>query len=266
LLEALSRGPVLLDAAMGTRLAAQGLDLDQDDPALWNISHPEAVRAVHERDIAAGSDALVTNTFGANRSWLTRFGAEADVVTLNHAAVELARAAAGPNRILLGSIGPYATATAAVFTEQADSLIEFGIGALVLETHSVRRLDRCVFRACCAAAGIPVVISCFDWPTGSRDLGRAAVELLASGAWGLGFNCHSDLAAVVSWAKRIRRVTDAPLYLKPSAVLPPRTPYGHTDLTPLMGSLRGMSRLMVGGCCGTSEDHIAALRAALDAR
>jgi methionine synthase I (cobalamin-dependent) len=249
---------------MGTRLAERGLDLDRDDPALWNLTHPQAVAAVHECDVAAGSDALLTNTFGANRTWLKRFGRIADVATLNHAAAGLARAAAGPDRILLGSIGPFATTTAAVFSEQADCLVESGVEALVLETLSLRQLDGSVLRACCAAAGIPVVISCFDWPAETCDIERAAGELLAWGTWGLGFNCHADLALVASWARRVRRVTDAPLYLKPSAAIPPGTPPSRTDFTALMGSLRGMGRLMIGGCCGTSADHIAALRAALD--
>src|SRR5205823_4960483 len=72
---ALGRGLVLLDAALGTRLIALGLRLEDDDPCLWNLSHPEAVAAIHGRDLAAGSQALLTNTFGANRSWLGRDGA-----------------------------------------------------------------------------------------------------------------------------------------------------------------------------------------------
>src|SRR5579859_5094964 len=93
-----SQRPLVLDAAMGTRLVAAGLDLNADDPALWNRTHPELVRAVHRRDIAAGADAILTNTFGANRCWLDRFGAAQIAAELNRAAVALAQAEAGPDR------------------------------------------------------------------------------------------------------------------------------------------------------------------------
>src|SRR3954453_4253877 len=80
---AMARGPLVLDAAMGTRLIARGLDLLGDDPALWNLSHPGVVRELHARDVAAGSDAVVTNTFGANRIWLARYGRAKDVAEIN---------------------------------------------------------------------------------------------------------------------------------------------------------------------------------------
>src|SRR4051794_5009734 len=100
----MARGLLVLDAAMGTRLIARGLDLSCDDPALWNLSHPEVARGLHALDVAAGSDAVVTNTFGANRSWLARYGRAGDVAAMNRRAVELARQAAGPNRFVVGSI------------------------------------------------------------------------------------------------------------------------------------------------------------------
>ena len=74
LADAVARGPVVLDAALGTRLLALGLDLATDDPALWNLSHPESVADLHRRDVGAGADALLTNTFGANRPRLARLG------------------------------------------------------------------------------------------------------------------------------------------------------------------------------------------------
>ena len=91
-LAALARGPLILDAAMGTRLVARGLDLAHDDPAIWNLSHPEAVAEIHARDVAAGSDAVLTNTFGANRPWLARSGRDDRVEAINRRAVALARA------------------------------------------------------------------------------------------------------------------------------------------------------------------------------
>ncbi len=100
--------PLLLDAGMGTRLMAGGLDCGRDDPSLWCLDHPHAVAKIHHADVAAGSDALFSNTFGANRFWLDRFGRADDVATLNRRAVELAREAAGADRFVIGSIGPSA--------------------------------------------------------------------------------------------------------------------------------------------------------------
>src|SRR5829696_8699488 len=97
---ALARGPLLLDAAMGTRLMARGLDLAHDDPCLWNLDRPDEVLDIHRRDLRAGSDAVLTNTFGANRLSLRRLGRSDQVAAINHRAVELARQAAGPDRLV----------------------------------------------------------------------------------------------------------------------------------------------------------------------
>src|SRR5436309_3398152 len=94
LLAAVQQGPLILDAAMGTRLCARGLDLRSDDPSLWNLTHPTEVLALHRRDVSAGSQVLFTNTFGANRSWLANYGRSDAVEALNRRAVELARQAA----------------------------------------------------------------------------------------------------------------------------------------------------------------------------
>src|SRR3954470_1098837 len=99
---ALARGPLLLDAALGTRLIARGLDPARDDPALWNLDRPDDVLDLHRRDVAAGADALLTNTFGATRLTLARLGRSDAVVEINRRAVALARQAAGPDRFVLG--------------------------------------------------------------------------------------------------------------------------------------------------------------------
>ena len=91
---------------MGTRLVSAGLDLQSDDPALWCLSHPDQVAAIHHRDVTAGADAVLTNTFGANRCLAGRFGQAGLVESINRRAVQLARSAAGPDRFVLGSMGP----------------------------------------------------------------------------------------------------------------------------------------------------------------
>ena len=94
LLQAIATRPIVMDGAMGTRLIERGLDLRHDDPALWNRTHPEIVSAIHARDVAAGAEAIVTNTFGANRTWLDRFNrpvGPTPVAASTAAAVAIAR-------------------------------------------------------------------------------------------------------------------------------------------------------------------------------
>ena len=108
ILEAIATRVLVMDSAMGTRLIARGLDLRSDDPALWNLSRPEDVLDCHARDVSAGADVLLANTFGANRPNLDRLGRSSDLLAINRRAVALAREAAGPGRFVLGSIGPAA--------------------------------------------------------------------------------------------------------------------------------------------------------------
>ena len=143
----MARGLLVLDAAMGTRLIARGLDLSGDDPSLWNLSHPEVVRELHARDVAAGSDAVVTNTFGANRHWLARYGRAGEVAAINRRAVELAREAAGPGRFVLGSIGPTASEVPGAAREQAEALAGSGVDALLFETHTLEQAERALERS-----------------------------------------------------------------------------------------------------------------------
>ncbi len=89
LVAAWNRGPLVLDAAMGTRLCARGLDLRSDDPCLWNLTHPAEVLDLHERDVSAGSQVVFTNTFGANRFWLANYDRADAVATINRRAVAL---------------------------------------------------------------------------------------------------------------------------------------------------------------------------------
>ena len=101
IVEEINRSPLVLDAGMGTRLLEAGLDLQIDDPTLWCLSHPEKVVAIHRRDVASGAQAILTNTFGANRAWLARFGQVGNLGPINRRAVHLARTAAGSNRFVL---------------------------------------------------------------------------------------------------------------------------------------------------------------------
>jgi 5-methyltetrahydrofolate--homocysteine methyltransferase len=248
---ALDRGPLLLDAGMGTRLIGLGLDLSIDDPCLWNLDRPESVLGVHRLDVAAGADALTTNTFGANARWLARFGREGEAAAINRAAVALAREAAGPDRFVLGDIGPTAGASE---VDQARALASAGADALILETNSVRepigpRLDR-LHRA----VGLPMIVT-FAVGLDDRPLPPLVVEDQGAMPAAVGWNCipAGEAEALVD---RASERCPLPLAVQPNGPLPEGWP----------ATLPGLIRrgvLLVGGCCGTTDADLAAMRTAI---
>lgn len=257
---ALARGPLLLDAAMGTRLIARGLDLARDDPALWNRTHPEAVAALHRRDIAAGSDAVLTNTFGANRAWLDRCGCTDRVAALNRRAVALARAAAGPGRFVVGCLGPSAAADPVAYREQADALADAGADALILETHRADQA-RIGLETLHRRTDLPVLVSLGPGPETEKDALRRLVDL---GAAALGSNCLFGMGPMLEVADRLACALDIPLIVKPSAVLPDGRSAPPESFGAAVPDLLARGVRLFGGCCGATEAHVAALRAALD--
>jgi methionine synthase I (cobalamin-dependent) len=252
----------VLDAAMGTRLLARGLVLPYDDPALWNLTHPEFVLEVHARDVAAGAEALITNTFGANRTWLARFGYGDKVLRINRCAVGLAREAAGPTRTVLGAIGPTALRRPGDLREQAETLLDAGVDVVLVETSPARPATVAAVREGASDLRGPLIVSCFDWPAGP-EADSLASEILDLGAIGLGYNCCSDLALMAAWAVRMRERSAAWLLLKPSAGDTRSDSITPDALAGLLLALAGLDRVMVGGCCGTTETHIASLAAAV---
>ena len=241
---------------MGARLIARGLKVEADDPALWNLSHPEVVRDVHARDVAAGSDCVLTNSFGANGSWLDRFGRAGEMAAINRSAVALAREAAGPDRFVLGSIGPTATGA---YRSQAEALAGAGVDGLILETHrpeqALAGLDELR-----QALDVPIVVSLF---TCDGPVAEVARRLVDAGADVLGVNCVRPEAAL----GRIVALSEAvsvPLLCKPAAAHPDWPPVAPADLAADLPRWLDRGVRLVGGCCGATEAHVAALRSALD--
>jgi 5-methyltetrahydrofolate--homocysteine methyltransferase len=255
---ALTRGPIVLDAAMGTRLIALGLDLRSDDPALWNLTDPEAVAENHRRDVEAGADALLTNTFGANRAWLARSGRSGETAAINRAAVVLARTAAGADRLVIGSIGPTGADTAGAVREQAETLAEAGVDALLFETHTADQAEAALGQVSGAIA-LPLLVSLVAWP---ESPGETARRLEGLGASAIGGNCQLGMGPALRMAVALRGVCALPLIVKPSAGRPedpPATPASFAESVP---ALVRLGAVLVGGCCGTTEAHVAAIRSA----
>ncbi len=245
---------MLLDAAMGTRLIASGLDLDDDDPCLWNLARPEPVAAIHRADVAAGAEAVFTNTFGANRSWLARFDPKASVTAINRQAVTLARLEAGPDRFVVGSIGPTAMVDPMTILEQAEALLDAGADALALETY---RFEQAI-TALDHLKGIdhPILVGLFTWPD---SIAATAHRLIDQGASVVGANCFADLDFAFRLIDELRASDDRPFWLKPSTG-PPDATLNPEDFARLAARLASAGAGLLGGCCGTSDVHLGAIR------
>ena len=260
LLEAIESGPLVLDAGMGTRLIALGLDPRSDDPALWNLVRPADILAIHHRDVAAGAGAVFTNTFGANRFWLNRFGRGDAVESINRLAVGLAREAAGSGRYVIGDIGPTAARGEGLAVEQAAVLVDAGVDALILETYSFPDVER-VLREISGslAAPIPVLVSLWQWPD---PPGPDARRLRDAGARVIGMNCQAGIDAAVQFAERLDRQTGCALLVKPSAGPANRLDDDPASFAAAVPQLLDRNVRLLGGCCGTTDAHVAALATA----
>jgi methionine synthase I (cobalamin-dependent) len=253
--EALKSG-ILLDAAMGTRLIAQGLDLATDDPVLWNLSHPDAVDHVHASDVAAGSQAVLTNTFGANRVWLARYGLENKVGWLNRVASAVARCGGGEGTFRIGSIGPTAAEAPGAVLEQAEALEEAGVDALIFETYSAEPAEWAL-REVAGRVNLPLLVSLFEWPEPLAEPVRRFADL---GAEAIGANCQDGMEPAVALARRLREFTDLPLIVKPAAGRSDVASARHSTFFRTATVLRELGPLLVGGCCGTTWTHLVALK------
>ncbi len=289
LLSRLATAPLLADGAMGTMLHTRGVGFERCFDEL-NLSRPGVVAEIHRAYIEAGAELIVANTFGANRYKLAPHGLGERVAEVNQAAVALARrvvAASYRDVFVAGSVGPLGVRLApfgrvkpeqayAAFHEQMTALVAGGVDLLLIETMSDLHEVAQAVRAAQAIGGVPVAASM----TFTRDdrtlLGDSAVrvadELAKLGTDLIGINCSGGPAQVLRLLHIFRqRAPEATLLVKPNAGWPehvearimyPATPeyLGEYALAFVEAGAR-----LVGGCCGTTPGHIAAMRAALDA-
>lgn len=272
---------ILLDGAMGTQLAARGLEMSCAN----NISHPDEVLAIHRDYIRCGCDILITNTLTMNRIYIESHHMDVDIEAVNRAGAELAREAAQGGQFVLGDMSstgqmlePYGNCTEKdayeAFREQAEILAGSGVDGFILETYIDLREALCAVRACRdAAASLPLLatISFTTTAGGGRTImgntaEEAAGQLAGGGACALGVNCGElSPAEIAKVVKTMHRHTALPLIAQPNAGKP-RLENGQTvfDMEPaafargILECIEAGARL-VGGCCGTSPEHIATL-------
>jgi 5-methyltetrahydrofolate--homocysteine methyltransferase len=272
-LEALHSGRILLmDGAMGTELQRAGMAAGTC-PELWNLLHPDRVLAIHQAYVEAGADCVLTNTFQANETALARYGLAGRLDSIIHAALALARTAAGAKRFVIGDIGPVENPS----PDSARGLIQaFATAdAILLETWSDVPSAELFLDAACKQ---PVLISfTFEHANQRGDIRTfkgfspeaCARAAQGHGASAVGVNCGKDLAMedLAAILHRYRTVTDLPLFARPNAGTPARSgngwvyPYQPNDMAALLPRLLVAGAVMIGGCCGTTPQTIAAFRA-----
>ncbi len=286
-LQAVKERVLVLDGAMGTMLQERGLQAGQS-PEEMNLTAPEVVAGVHAAYLEAGADIIVTNTFGGSSAKLDHYGLGDRVALINETAVRLAREVAGERAYVAGSIGPtgrflepvgdltFDEATA-IFGEQARALIDAGCDLITLETFlDIKEIRAAVIAIREISAEIPVIAMLTFEEKGRSVLGSppeaAAITLEAVGASMIGSNCGLGVDGIYEILLAMRRVTTLPLICQANAGLPilkdgvtlfPGTP---KEMTAYHDRLIELGVRVIGGCCGTTPGHIAAMKDALAER
>jgi 5-methyltetrahydrofolate--homocysteine methyltransferase len=293
LLDILKIRPLLGDGAMGTQLMLAGLEQGGCGEA-WNLTHPDRVLAIQRRYAEAGSDCIITNTFGGSRIMLNRHGHAGDVTAVNRAAVEIAREAfAGRPGYVLGDVGPFGgllepygdfteQQVRDAFDEQAKALVDAGADAIIIETMtSLEELGLAIEAA--QKAGAPCIIGSMAYDVtldGSTfrtmmgiDPERAAAFMDEKGAHVVALNCGTgmEMERARDAVLRYRAVTGLPVMVQPNAGVPKlvnmKVVYDETPdhmgggVVPLVEA----GANIIGACCGSTPDHIREFRRLLDA-
>jgi len=288
-LDRLATGKTLLiDGAMGTMLHARGVGFDRCFDEL-NLTNPAAVAEIHREYIEAGAQLIITNTFGANRFKLGKHGLQDDVVEINQKGVELAKriiSSSFRDVLIAGDVGPLGVRIApfgrvqpeqarAAFAEQIRALTEAGADLIVIETFSDLYEIREAIQAAKETCQLPIVASV----TFTRDdrtlLGddpmKVARTLRDAGVDVIGVNCSGGPAQLLRILKQMRQaVPNGKFWVKPNAGWPEQVggrimyPADDDYFGDYALSFREAGACVVGGCCGTTPQHIAAMRKALD--
>ena len=271
----------VMDGAMGTELYACGVFVNVSYDGL-NLETPDVVENVHRNYVNAGAEVIETNTFGANPVKLSSYGLADRTEEINRAAVELARRAAQSRALVVGAIGPLGIRIEPLgptsreeaqefYHRQVDGLVEGGVDGFVLETFSdLNELEQ-AFKAVRSRSPLPVMCQvtvgedcCTSYGTSPEDV---ATEVASWGTDVIGINCSVGPAVMLDAVERMAEVTDLPLSAQPNAGLPravgDRKIYLATPeyMAQYARRMIEAGARFVGGCCGTSPEHIRSIRA-----
>jgi 5-methyltetrahydrofolate--homocysteine methyltransferase len=289
LLDRITDGEVLVaDGAMGTMLIARGLPAGAC-PEEWNLTRPEVLEEIASLYLKAGAEIITANTFGASPMKLEPYGLADRTEEINGAGVAAARRAVGDRAYVLGDVGPsgrllepYGDADPdevyESFKRQARALVSAGVDVIFVETMMDLNEATLAVKAIKAVSpDVPVAATMtFDeTPGGFYTIMGVSVEdaaggLAAAGADVVGSNCGNGIENMVKIAREFRACTDLPLIIQSNAGLP-ATVVGELVYpeTPEFMAARVKDFLdggvsIIGGCCGTTPEHIRAIRAAVD--
>ncbi len=278
---------LVLDGAWGTHFQSLGLR-PGNPPELWNSDNRQAVRELARAYVAAGSDIILTNTFGANRITLGRHGLSDKSTELATLGAEISREAARSNAKVFGSVGPTGKMVMLgelshqeimdAFCETARALQTGGAEAIVLETFNEIAELQIALRAVKEATNLPVV-ACMTFASGpdyTRTLmGESPADFVkmahTEGAEVIGTNCGRGPDHYPRLVELLRDVSDLPIWVRPNAGMP-RTgpdgkmifPIGPDEFASYAPGLISTGANFIGGCCGTTPAHVKAIRRLVD--
>ena len=292
LLKTIAEQPLVGDGAMGTQLQIAGLEPGGCGEA-WNLQHPQKVLAIQKAYADAGSDCLITNTFGACRIMLERHGLADQVEAINTAGVRIAREAFGSREgFVLGDIGPFGGLMEPLgevsekdvrkaFREQAHALVNAGADAIIIETQTaLEEIGLALSAAQEAGASCIIGSMAYDVFTDGSDFRTmmgigpedAALFIRDHGAHIVALNCGTgmDMVRAAEAVGRYRSSCDLPVMAKPNAGLPElenmKVVYKQVpeDMVKGLPDLLDAGASIIGGCCGSTPEHIRLFRQAVD--
>ena len=278
----------LLDGAMGTELIARGIDVGKCNDYL-NIEQPDVIFDIHHSYFEAGSDAVIANTFGANKYALGRHGFAQEAIKINKAGVQIARNAAGENKYVLGDIGPSgdfleplgplkAQDLKDAYIQQANALLDGGVDGFIIETMTAIEETAVAIEAVKSIGGdLPVFASMSFDKAGDDfktmmgvDVEAAVAKIVSLGVDAVGFNCGTlSLDGYIELAEKYVSAAqalsaDVLIYAEPNAGRPElveeKAVYkvSPEDFAEMVEKIHAAGVNIVGGCCGTSPAHIRA--------
>lgn len=288
LLERLNEKKLLVgDGAWGTMLQKSGLEAGEC-PEEWNVTHAGEIRNIASLYAGAGADMVLTNTFGGSFFKLKKYSLEAKTRELNEAGARLSIEGA-PGCIVAASVGPTGEFLAplgvvtekemeAVFAEQISALLEGGVRIIVIETMTAIEEALCAVRAAKkldSSIDIAATMTFDPVPGGFKtmmgvDCARAVRELTDAGVAFLGSNCGNGIDQMIPITREIRSYTELPILIQSNAGSPElingETVFRQSPeyMAERVGELVAAGADIVGGCCGTTPDHIAAIRKVVD--
>lgn len=286
MMELFGKQVLVFDGAIGTQLQSMGLPAGLC-PDIWCLDNPEAVRLVHQQYVAAGAQILQTNTTGASPLRLEHYGLRHKTRELNLAAVRLARETAGNQALVAGSVaalgtlieplGPISFDQAyEIFAEQVKALAEGAPDFIILETFiDLNELRAALLASKDFAPGIKIIAQISLDHSGRTITGTdpqsAGLVLQSLGADAIGFNCSSGPEVYLSAVAELAKVVGVPVSVQPNAGIPHLNsagqtifPLGPEDFASFGPKLVGAGAALVGGCCGTTPQHIRLLRNAVE--